>query len=62
MDAIKFQAAKDVLDRTGHKAPTKQEISVEVTTFEQQLKQVMHESDFRNDAIDAEFSEKEEQE
>lgn len=39
MDAIAYQAARDVLDRTGHKAPTKQETKIDVTyTFEEQMK------------------------
>ena len=41
IDGIAYQAARDILDRTGHKAPTKQEVKVEVYTFEQQLQQAI---------------------
>lgn len=41
IDGIAYQAARDVLDRTGHKAPTKNETKVEIFTYEQQLKEVM---------------------
>lgn len=51
VDGIAWQAAKDILDRTGHKAVQKKEVDIEIKTFEQQLMEVM------NDAVDAEFEE-----
>lgn len=54
IDGISYQAARDVLDRTGHKAPTKQEVTVEVKTFEQQLREMMVEKDIEDDFIDSE--------
>ena len=39
-DAIAYQAARDILDRTGHKGIDKKEVSVNVT-FEQQLKEIL---------------------
>lgn len=42
VDGIAYQAARDILDRTGHKAPTKQETKVDVAiTFEQQLREAI---------------------
>lgn len=42
IDGIAYQAARDILDRTGHKAPTKQEVKTEITvTFEEQLKDAL---------------------
>jgi predicted DNA-binding protein YlxM (UPF0122 family) len=52
VDGIKWQAAKDILDRTGHKAPTKQEVTVEVKTFEQQLSELMVEKNIEDDFIE----------
>lgn len=40
VDGIAWQAAKDILDRTGHKPTVKQEINVEVKTFEEQIKEL----------------------
>lgn len=42
-DAIAYQAARDILDRTGHKGTVKQEVNVNIT-FEQQLKQMLDEA------------------
>lgn len=55
IDGVALQAVKDVLDRGGHKA--KQEIKKEVTitSFEQQLNQVMTET--MKDIIDVESTE-----
>lgn len=44
VDGIAYQAARDILDRTGHKAPSKQEVNIEVHTFEQQIKEVIGKS------------------
>lgn len=52
IDGIAYQAARDILDRTGHKAPTKQEVSIEVKTFEQQLIEIINNTD---NIVDAEF-------
>jgi hypothetical protein len=38
MDAVRFQASKDVLDRSGHKAITEMKIDKTVTTIEKQLR------------------------
>lgn len=51
VDGIAYQAARDILDRTGHKAPTKQEVNVEIYTFEQQIKDVIKQSNY----IEAEY-------
>lgn len=40
MDAVRFQASKDILDRTGHKAITEMKIDKTVTTIEQQLREL----------------------
>lgn len=40
MDAVALQAAKDVLDRTGHKGADKKEVTVNMT-FDQQLKEIL---------------------
>lgn len=39
VDGIAWQASKDILDRTGYKPSTKQEVNIEVT-FEQQIKEL----------------------
>jgi predicted DNA-binding protein YlxM (UPF0122 family) len=44
MDAIAYQASRDILDRTGFKGVDKKEVNVNVT-FEQQLKEVLSEED-----------------
>lgn len=38
IDGVKFQASKDILDRTGHKATQQIKIDKTVTSIEQQLK------------------------
>lgn len=40
MDAVRFQASKDILDRTGHKAINEIKVDKTVTTIEQQLKAI----------------------
>lgn len=40
MDAVRFQASKDILDRTGHKAVTEMKIDKTVRNIEQQLKDI----------------------
>lgn len=40
MDAVRFQASKDVLDRSGHKAVTEMKIDKTVTTIEKQLREL----------------------
>lgn len=52
IDGIAYQASRDVLDRTGHKAPTKQEVTVEVKTFEQQLSELLTEKQIDSDIIE----------
>ena len=52
-DAIAWQAAKDILDRTGHKAVNKSEVNVEIKTFEQELKELA--DDIEYEAIDVDF-------
>jgi hypothetical protein len=55
IDGIAYQAARDILDRTGHKAPTKQEVNVEIYTFEQQIKEVIKQSNNAEEFIDVEY-------
>jgi hypothetical protein len=43
-DAIAYQAARDILDRTGHKGVDKKQVEVSVT-FEQQLKEMLSDKD-----------------
>lgn len=38
MDPVRFQASKDILDRTGHKPAAEMKIDKTVTTIEKQLK------------------------
>ena len=40
-DSVKLSAAKDVLDRTGHKPATTQNIHIDVKTFEEKLTDLM---------------------
>lgn len=56
MDAIAYQAARDVLDRGGHKAPTKMESNVTIS-FEQQLMEAVRQSGKQDDFVDADFEE-----
>ena len=53
VDGIAYQAARDILDRTGHKAPTKQETKTEIhVTFEDQLREVIEQTKTPEDFID----------
>jgi len=53
IDGIAYQAARDILDRTGHKAPTKQETKIDVAvTFEQQLKEALQHIEMPEEFID----------
>ena len=55
VDGIAYQAARDILDRTGHKAPTKQETKTEIhVTFEDQLKSVIKQIDAPEEFIEVE--------
>lgn len=40
-DKVRFQASKDVLDRTGHLATMKKEVTITHKTFEEQLAEIM---------------------
>lgn len=40
-DKVRFQASKDVLDRTGHLATMKKEVTITHKTFEEQLSELM---------------------
>lgn len=49
IDGVAFQACKDILDRTGHKAKNEVKVEKTVKTIEMQLKELA------DDVIDAEF-------
>lgn len=51
IDGIAFQACKDILDRTGHKAKNEIKVDKTVKTIEMQLK------DLAEDVLDVDFSE-----
>ena len=55
VEGIAYQAARDILDRTGHKAPTKNETKVEIYTFEQQMAEVIKQSNSPEEFVDVEF-------
>ena len=56
IDGIAYQAARDILDRTGHKAPTKNETKIDVAiTFEQQLQEAISHIDKPEQFIDADY-------
>lgn len=55
IEGIAYQAARDVLDRTGHKAVDKKEVNVEIYTFEQQMKEVIKQSNAEKEFIDVEY-------
>jgi phage terminase small subunit len=44
IDGVALTAVDRVLDRTGHKAPTKQEVDITIKTFEQQIIELAKES------------------
>lgn len=56
IDGIKYQAVRDVLDRTGHKATTKQEIDVNIRTYEQSMKELVGAIENPNEFIDGDFT------
>ena len=41
IDGIAYQAARDILDRTGHKATQKQDVKIEVYNYETQIKEIL---------------------
>ena len=41
-DKVRYQASKDVLDRTGHMASMKKEVTIQHKTFEEQLKEIIN--------------------
>ena len=49
IDGIAFQACKDILDRTGHKAKNEIKVDKTVKTIEMQL------NDLANEIIDVDF-------
>jgi len=56
IDGIKYQAVRDVLDRTGHKATTKQEIDVNIRTYEQSMKDLIKTIDNPEEFVDGDFT------
>jgi len=40
VDGIAYQAARDILDRTGHKPSQKQDVKIEVFNYEKQIQQL----------------------
>ena len=44
IDGIRYQASKDILDRTGHKSVQKMEVKKEIYTYEKQMKELVNES------------------
>lgn len=55
VDGIAWQAARDILDRTGHKPIATKEINIEIKTYEQELFDIMKKVD-TTDAIDCEYT------
>ena len=41
-DKVRYQASKDVLDRTGHIATMKKEVTIQHKTFEEQLAEIVN--------------------
>ena len=41
IDGIRYQASKDILDRTGHKSVQKMEVKKEVYTYEKQMRDLV---------------------
>lgn len=41
-DKVRYQASKDVLDRTGHIATMKKEVTIQHKTFEEQLTEIIN--------------------
>lgn len=54
VDGIAWQAAKDILDRTGHKAVHKTEMDVNIKTYEQQINEILKDL---NEPIDVGYKE-----
>lgn len=52
MDGVRFQAAKDVLDRTGHKPVQQVKVEKTVTTIEEKLKSLSNMSEANSKIID----------
>lgn len=52
MDGVRFQAAKDVLDRTGHKPVTQVKVDKTVTTIEEKLRGLSNMTDSSANIID----------
>ena len=52
MDGVRYQASKDILDRTGHKPTTKVQVDKTVTTIEEQLKSISHMQECDAEIID----------
>jgi hypothetical protein len=52
MDAVRFQASKDILDRTGHKAVNEIKVDKTVRNIEQQLKDIAEFTIDEADVID----------
>ena len=52
MDGVRFQAAKDVLDRTGHKPVTQVKVDKTVTTIEEKLKNLSNMTEGSAQVID----------
>lgn len=55
IDGVALQAVKDVLDRGGHKAKQEVKKDITITTYEQQIKEIMNET--MQDIIDVELEE-----
>jgi predicted DNA-binding protein YlxM (UPF0122 family) len=56
IDGIAYQAARDILDRNGKKAPTKQEVNVEIYTFEKQMVDAIKQAGASDEYIEAEYT------
>ena len=41
-DKVRYQASKDVLDRTGHIATMKKEVTIQHKSFEEQLNEIIN--------------------
>lgn len=44
IDGIRYQASRDILDRTGHKSVQKMEVKKEIYTYETQMKELVDEA------------------
>ncbi len=52
IDGIRYQASKDILDRTGHKSVQKMEVKKEVFTYEAQMRELIDASIPDDDLIE----------